>query len=230
MPEPTPPPKTSAGGACPGAVAGPASSCGCEAGAVCPPGRSPTTPPSVPPSRRQFVGGALRGAFLFLLGAASTLMARQSRKERTVWQIDPNKCIACTNCANYCVLTPSAVKCVQHYPICGYCKLCTGYFEPQPNALNTAAENQVCPTGAIERKALEDPYYEYNIKEPLCIGCAKCVVGCVLFGNGSFALQVRHDRCVNCNECAIAMACPADAFVRLPASQPYLLKTREQSA
>ena len=170
----------------------------------------------------------MRGGVLFLLGAITSLAARHTQKERTVWQIDPAKCIACTNCANYCVLTPSAVKCVQHYPMCGYCKLCTGYFEPQPNALTTAAENQVCPTGAIERKALEDPYYEYNIKEPLCIGCAKCVVGCVLFGNGSFALQVRHDRCVNCNECAIAMACPADAFVRVPASQPYLLKTREK--
>ena len=39
---------------------------------------------------------------------------------------------------------------------------------------------------------------------------------------------VRHDRCVNCNECAIAQVCPADAFVRLPASDPYILKTREE--
>ena len=187
-------------------------------------------PAAEPPSRRLFVGGVVRGAFLFLLGAATSLIARVSQKERTVWQIDPYKCIACTNCANYCVLTPSAVKCVQHYPMCGYCKLCTGYFEPEPNALTTAAENQVCPTGAIKRKALEDPYYDYTIDEPLCIGCGKCVVGCVLFGNGSFALQVRHDRCVNCNECAIAMVCPADAFVRVPASQPYILKTREKNA
>ncbi len=150
---------------------------------------------AAPPTRRQFVWGALRGAFLFLLGGFTTLIVRSSQKERTVWQIDPYKCIACTNCANYCVLTPSAVKCVQHYPMCGYCKLCTGYFEPQPNALNTAAENQVCPTGAIKRTALEDPYYDYTIDEPLCIGCGKCVVGCVLFGNGSFSLQIRHDRC-----------------------------------
>lgn len=188
-----------------------------------------TTPPGgSPPSRRQFVWGALRGAFLFALGAVTTLIYGKGQKERTVWQIDPEKCIACTNCATKCVLTPSAVKCVQHYSMCGYCRLCTGYFVPEPNALSTAAENQVCPTGAIIRRALEDPYYEYTIDEPLCIGCGKCVVGCVLFGNGSFALQVRHDRCVNCNECAIAMACPADAFVRLPASQPYLLKTREK--
>ena len=202
----------------------PPQNCACVPGGNC--GGANPCPDS--PSRRQFVGSALRSGAVFLLGAATSLLARNSQKERTVWQIDPTKCIACTHCANYCVLTPSAVKCVQHYSICGYCKLCTGYFEPQPNALNTAAENQVCPTGAIERKALEDPYYEYNINEPLCIGCAKCIVGCVLFGNGSFALQIRHDRCVNCNECAIAMVCPADAFRRVPASQPYLLKTREQ--
>lgn len=179
-------------------------------------------------NRRKFFGNGLRGAFLFLLGAATTLIARHSQKERTVWQIDPFKCIACTNCATNCVLTPSAVKCVQAYPMCGYCRLCTGYFEPEPNGLNTGAENQVCPTGAIKRTALEDPYYDYTIDEPLCIGCGKCVVGCVLFGNGSFSLQIRHDRCVNCNECAIAMVCPADAFKRLPASQPYILKTRDQ--
>jgi Na+-translocating ferredoxin:NAD+ oxidoreductase subunit B len=219
MPEPGPDQNECGCGPCPSA--GP--------GGACPPGRTSAAPPQ-PPSRRHFVSGALRGAALFLFGAVTTLIARHSQKERTLWQIDPHKCIACTNCANLCVLTPSAVKCVQQYPMCGYCKLCTGYFEPQPNALNTAAENQVCPTGAIKRVALEDPYYEYNIDEPLCIGCGKCVVGCVLFGNGSFFLQVRHDRCVNCNECAIAIACPADAFVRVPASQPYLLKSREKPA
>lgn len=170
---------------------------------------------------------ALRGAALFLLGAGTTLIFRRGRKERTVWQLDPQKCIACSRCATHCVMTPSAVKCVQLNPICGYCKLCTGYFEPQPNALNTAAENQVCPTGAIKRRALEDPYYEYMIDEPLCIGCGKCVVGCVLFGNGSFFLQVRHDRCLNCNECSIAKVCPADAWSRVPVSQPYLFRHQQ---
>ena len=71
----------------------------------------------------------------------------------------------CGNCATACVLKPSAVKCVQSYAICGYCDLCTGYFVPEPNALNTGAENQLCPTAAIERKFIEDPYYEYNIDE-----------------------------------------------------------------
>ncbi len=87
-----------------------------------------------------------------------------------------------------------------------------------------AAENQLCPTGAIERRFVEDPYYQYSIDEPLCIGCGKCVEGCEAFGNGSLFLQIRHDRCVNCNQCSIAAACPSDAFVRVPASKPYLLK------
>lgn len=230
MPEPQKPQKPS--GAAPASGGGPIApascsstggSCGCDSTA-------PKVAGTAPPSRRNFLWAGLRGGFLFALGAVTALIFRRSQRERTVWQIDPNKCIACSNCATNCVLQPSAVKCVQHYEMCGYCRLCTGYFEPEPNALNTAAENQVCPTGAIERKALEDPYFEYNILEPLCIGCGKCVVGCVIFGNGSFALQVRHDRCVNCNECNIAIHCPADAFVRVPASQPYLLKTRPAKA
>jgi electron transport complex protein RnfB len=113
--------------------------------------------------------------------------------------------------------------------MCGYCKLCTGYFEPQPNALNSGAENQLCPTGAIKRRFVENPYYEYTIDESLCIGCGKCVKGCNAFGNGSLFLQVRHDRCLNCNNCAIASACPANAFRRVPSNKPYLLKGKEQN-
>jgi electron transport complex protein RnfB len=185
---------------------------------------------SPPENRRSFVAGGLRGALLFGMGALTATIWRRSQKERTVWQVDPAKCIACSKCATHCVLEESAVKCVQLYPICGYCKLCTGYFEPQPSGLNTGAENQVCPTGAIKRRALEDPYYEYTIDEPLCIGCGKCVVGCVLFGNGSFFLQIRHDRCVNCNECSIAVVCPTQAISRVPTSQPYKMKNREAQA
>ena len=187
-------------------------------------------PDPIVPSRRNFLGSGIRGMFLFVLGAASTLLGRNVQKQKTVWQLDPYKCMQCTRCATECVLEVSAVKCVQAAPICGYCKLCTGYFEPQPISLNTAAENQLCPVGAIKRKELEDPYFEYTIDEPLCIGCAKCVKGCVLFGNGSFFLQVRHDRCQNCNDCAIARVCPAQAFQRVPAGQPYLLKDRERPA
>ena len=137
-----------------------------------------------------------------------------------VWQLDPMKCIQCGRCATACVLSPSAVKCVHAYAVCGYCELCFGYFQPEAKALNENAENQLCPTGAIVRTFVEDPYYQYTINEPLCVGCGKCVKGCGSFGNGSLFLQVSHDRCVNCNECAIARACPADAFRRVPAAQP----------
>lgn len=181
--------------------------------------------------RRQFVGNGVRIAGAIGLGGfVGFLAGRRGSADDTVWQIDPNKCVACGNCATYCVLDESAAKCVHSYPMCGYCELCTGYFEPDPNDLNSAAENQLCPTGAIQRKFVEEPYYEYTIEEPLCIGCAKCVKGCNAFGNGSLYMQVRHDRCLNCNECAIAVACPSQAFVRVPAGDPYLLKHRETKA
>ena len=99
-----------------------------------------------------------------------------------------------------------------------------GFFTPDAPRLNEGAENQLCPTDAIRRTYIEDPYYQYSIDETLCIGCAKCVDGCTTFGNGSLFLQIRHDRCINCNDCAIARVCPADAIHRVPADQPYLPK------
>ncbi len=175
-------------------------------------------------TRRNFLRGAMRWAVLALLGGAGLALFRRKASARTVWQLDPQKCVQCGRCATSCVLSPSAVKCVHAFSMCGYCELCTGFFEPQPNALNTGAENQLCPLGAIRRRYVEDPYYEYGIDETLCIGCAKCVKGCTMFGNGSLHLQVRHDRCVGCNECSIARVCPSGAFRRVPSSAPYLMK------
>jgi electron transport complex protein RnfB len=143
-----------------------------------------------------------------------------------VWQLDPEKCIQCGRCATACVLKPSAVKCVHAFELCGYCKLCFGYFQPGAKTLTADAENQLCPAGALRRRFVEDPYYEYTVDERVCIGCGKCVKGCSAFGNGSLFLQVRHSVCLNCNECSIARVCPADAYRRVPADQPYLLKGR----
>jgi len=162
---------------------------------------------------------------LIVAGSAMGVFARKAHSG-TVWQLDPDKCNQCGRCETECVLTPSAVKVVHAYVMCGYCELCTGFFIPEPNELNTGAENQQCPTGAIKRTFIEDPYHEYTIDEDLCIGCAICVKGCTSFGNGSLFLQVRHDRCINCNECAIGRGCPAQAYRRVPADDPYLLKTR----
>ena len=175
-------------------------------------------------SRRNFFREGLCGACLAGLAGAAAITGKDMAKGDTVWQIDPAKCIQCGNCATFCVLGLSAVKCVHSHAICGYCDLCTGYLVPEPPELNTGAENELCPTGAIKRTFVEDPYYEYTIDEPLCIGCGKCVKGCAAFGNGSLFLQVRHDRCVNCNECSIATACPSGAFTRVSADDPYILK------
>ena len=180
--------------------------------------------PSSAMDRRELLRNGMRGACLLGAGTVGGLLTRNIRAEHTVWQIDPYKCISCGNCATYCVLDESAVKCVHAHAMCGYCELCTGFFEPEPAALDEGAENQLCPTGAIQRNDVEDPYFEYIILEEKCIGCGKCVKGCNAFGNGSLFLQVRHDRCINCNECAIAKSCPANAFRRVPANQPYILK------
>jgi len=175
-------------------------------------------------SRRQFLSSVGRGASLLALGGTVGALATGWGRDWLVWQIDPFKCIKCDRCETECVLDQSAVKCVHDFPMCGYCKLCFGFFKTNPYALNTGAENQMCPTGAIQRTFVEEPYYQYVIDESLCTGCAKCVKGCNTFGNASLYLQVRHDICLNCNECAIAQACPADAFIRLPAEEPYVIK------
>lgn len=177
---------------------------------------------SVP--RREFFRAGMRGVALAVVAGGTGYLVSRSAEVRQVWQLDPDLCTQCGKCATACVLKPSAVKCVHAYAMCGYCDLCTGYFEPEPNALTTAAENQLCPVAAIKRTYIEDPYFEYDIDEGLCIGCGKCVEGCRAFGNASLFLQVRHDRCVNCNECSIAAVCPADAFARVTATPGYLYR------
>lgn len=161
------------------------------------------------------------------IGGLAGLLLNNSSSEEMVWQLDPNLCIQCEKCWTNCVLPFSAVKCVNSFSICGYCDLCPGYLEQGAKSRNTGAEYQLCPTGALKRKYIEEPYYEYTIDEKLCIACAKCVKGCEAFGNGSLYLQVRHDRCLNCNECSIAISCPSQAYKRVPAKTPYMLRGDE---
>lgn len=175
-------------------------------------------------SRRDLFKSSARGAGILALGSATGFLAGRESKSDEVWQIDPDKCVQCGLCATECVLEISAVKAIHSHDVCGYCKLCTGYFEPEPINLDEGAENQLCPTGAIDRVFVEDPYYEYNIIENLCVGCGKCVKGCNMFGNGSLYLQVSHDRCIDCNICTISTACPSQAFLKVPRSSPYLLR------
>ena len=175
-------------------------------------------------SRREFINKGVRLTLgLTVVGTGALALSRRSGGEEYVWQIDPFKCTQCGRCATECVMAESAVKCVHAYDLCGYCDLCGGYFKPGAK-LQTGAENQLCPTAAIQRKFIEEPYFEYIIEEELCIGCAKCVKGCSAFGNGSLHLQIRHDRCKNCNQCAIATACPSKAISRVAANKPYIIK------
>jgi len=177
-------------------------------------------------SRRNLMAWLFRGAVativLSLVGRAARGPAAGSR---LVWQVDPAKCTQCGRCATMCVLEPSAVKCVHAFTMCGYCKRCFGFFQPSDvSVLDESGEKQLCPTGALRRSFVEGEYFEYTIDETRCIGCALCVEGCGKFGNGSLFLQVRHDRCVNCNECRIAANCPSGAISRVPMGTPYLLK------
>lgn len=178
-------------------------------------------------TRREFLRRCGRSVGLLALGATAGGLGARNLRGATLWQIDPEKCTQCGQCATHCVLDQSAVRCFHEFKMCGYCNLCTGFFEPQPNALNEAAENQACPSGAIRRSFVTDPYFQYEIDEDRCLGCARCVEGCTKFGNGSLYLQVRHDVCLNCNQCSIAAACPADAFCRVPANAPYRKRLKE---
>ncbi len=174
--------------------------------------------------RREFIQSGARVAIGIGIGSIGGVLLNKIKGEEMVWQLDPGKCTQCGRCATSCVVTPSAVKCYHVYKMCGYCDLCGGYLRPEAKELTTAAENQLCPTAAIERRYIEEPFFEYHIIEDLCIGCGKCVKGCTAFGNGSMQLQVNQDLCVNCNDCAIARDCPSDAFERVPASKAYSLR------
>ena len=175
-------------------------------------------------NRREFIHRGVRVAVVLGIGTIGGVLIKKAVGGELVWQLDASKCVQCGRCATHCVQTPSAVKCIHVYAMCGYCDLCGGYFKPDTKDLTTAAENQLCPTGAINRKYIEDPFFEYEIDNELCNGCGKCVQGCASFGNSSLQLQVIHNICNNCNQCSIARVCPADAFSRVSIDDPYLFK------
>ncbi len=175
-------------------------------------------------TRRQFIDRSLRiGAFVGIGGAAGLLVKRASGN--AVFQVDPFKCTACDLCRTSCVLSHSAVKAVNDFDKCGYCMLCPAYFDvtSQPDEKGIPA-GKVCPQDALKRRVVgkvdqDDPnnnYYEYVIDETRCDGCGKCVKACKPpAGNGSLRLEIRYARCLECNECAIQIACPDRAIVRV---------------
>jgi electron transport complex protein RnfB len=133
---------------------------------------------------------------------------------------------ACELCSTTCVLPLSAVRAVNDHAKCGRCYICPAYFEIK-SAVNAQGlpSQKLCPRDAIKREAIGDidptdpanNYYEYVIDEQLCYGCGKCVMGCKEpAGLSSIRLEVRHNLCVDCNRCSIAIACPDEAYERVP--------------
>jgi H+/Na+-translocating ferredoxin:NAD+ oxidoreductase subunit B len=176
-------------------------------------------------TRRQFIDRSFRIIGLAgIAGGAGLLTKRASGN--AVFQVDPSKCIACDLCRTSCVLSHSAVKAVNDFDKCGYCMLCPAYFDvtSQPDEKGIPA-GKVCPQDALKRRVVgkvdeDDPnnnYYEYVIDEARCDGCGKCVKACKPpAGNGSLRLEIRYSRCLECNECAIQVACRDRAIVRVP--------------
>lgn len=185
------------------------------------------TQKSSPMGRRDFLrrlGTALSGAAVVAGGTVAATKVASPAEADLYWQIDPEKCTQCGRCQTDCVMPVSAVRCFHAHKVCGYCDLCGGYYRTNARELDTAAENMICPTGAIRREFVEDPYFEYTVDQDLCNGCGKCVKGCGSFGNGSLYLQVRQDLCLNCNECSIATVCASGALSRVPRERAYQLK------
>jgi electron transport complex protein RnfB len=175
-------------------------------------------------TRRQFIDRSARVVCWIGLASAAGLLTRRAGAD-TVYQVDPLKCSACDLCRTSCVVSHSAVKAVNDFDRCGYCMLCPAYFDvtSQPDARGIPS-GKVCPRDALKRRVVgavdpDDPnnnYYEYVIDEALCDGCGKCVKACrAPAGNGSLRLEIRYDRCLECNNCAIAIACPDAAILRV---------------
>ena len=83
--------------------------------------------PDTSMTRRNFLKNGLRLAATLSVGGITGFALKRPGKN-TVWQLDPDICVQCGNCQTACVLTPSAVKCVHAYDVCGYCDLCSGYL------------------------------------------------------------------------------------------------------
>lgn len=182
-------------------------------------------------TRREFIGTAARGATLAGLGGTAAFLAYKTRKVYA-WQVNSTLCVnsrlgatgvdVCELCSSECVLSLSAVRAINDYSKCGRCYICPAYYDITSAVDEEGLPSQkLCPTDAIERKPIgevdpEDPannFYEYIIDEVKCNGCGRCVMGCKEpAGLGSILLEVRHNLCVDCNRCAIAISCPDEAY------------------
>ena len=185
--------------------------------------------------RRTFLRRSGQVACAAAIGGVAIQLGRRA-SEHDIWTISPNHCVniklgvvgsnnVCEQCATSCVLPLSAVRAVNDHAECGRCCICPAYFDVMspvgPDGLPT---KKLCPRDAIKRTPIGefdeyDPlnnYYEYTIDEEKCNGCGRCVMECKSpAGLGSIRLEVRHDLCLRCNRCSIAVACPEDAYRRV---------------
>ncbi|MBI5281985.1 MAG: 4Fe-4S binding protein [Candidatus Solibacter usitatus] len=187
------------------------------------------------------MGRVARGAAVTGLGLSAGFLVHKAEGQ-VVWQIDASKCVnsrlgevgvkVCDLCVKECVVTQSAVRAVNEYSKCGRCCVCPAYYSVKSAVGRDGLPSEkLCPRDAILRKPIgeadpNDPannFYEYVIDEAKCDGCGKCVMACKEpAGLSSIILKVRHDLCVNCNNCAISTACPKDALNQWPALKAVL--------
>lgn len=189
-------------------------------------------------TRRDMLDRVVKGTVLAGIGGTAAHLVHKAQGQ-VVWQVDASKCVnsrlgdaaaeVCGLCTNSCVVAQSAVRAVNRFSQCGRCSICPAYFNIK-SAVNEKGlpSEKLCPRDAITRKAIgyvdpDDPannFYEYVIDEEKCDGCGKCVKNCrEPLGLGSIVLKVRHDLCLDCNRCAISIACPKDALVQEPVAR-----------
>ena len=179
-------------------------------------------------SRRGFLVQGGRAVAVAALGATTyRLVAGRSADSdferppaRYAWRIDPQKCTFCGKCEIACVRKPSAVKAVNDQKKCSNCVVCHGHLldEDTPTEKIDTEGRKVCPYGAVSRRNFGGDYYIYTIDDSYCVGCGKCAKRCDDDGSQSMFLIIRPDLCLNCNQCNIALECPAGAIERIPLS------------
>lgn len=151
--------------------------------------------------------------FIPLILLAAVMAGLLIPAESPGWVIDPAKCISCGRCAESCVRPESAVKAVINYSQIGNVEYSPAMFRKTSPGSSTALDNRVCPTDAITREVVDDSTWQYSISEADCIGCGACAIRSKKKGSGAFSLLIT-DKCLSCNECAIAIECPVGAISR----------------